>query len=85
MANILDRVRQRLLAAGAQRWHAIADVVNAGRGEDDRITFHTLRKIAYKDAKNPGIKTVQALLDFFAEVDRGERELPEPAEAERAA
>lgn len=84
MSNILDLLRQQLLEAGSRRWAAIADAVNAGRDESDRISYHTLRKIAYRDAQNPGIKTVQVLLDYFALVDSGATALPEPEEREAA-
>lgn len=40
-----------------------------------------MRKLAYGDRDNPGVKSVQPLLDYFQAVDRGERALPTvPAE-----
>lgn len=44
-----------------------------------------MRKLAYGDRENPGVKNVQPLLDYFQAVDRGERVLPtEPAEKSAA-
>jgi hypothetical protein len=84
MSNILDRLRRRLLDVGPRRWAAIVEAINTGCGEADRISYHTLRKIAYRDAQNPGIKTVQLLLDYFAQIDAGTLTLPEPETQEAA-
>lgn len=70
MEPIIDYLKRRLRDAGAARWEAIASVSGVAK---------TLpRKIAYGDRDNPGVATVQPLLDFFGAVDRGELELPEP-------
>jgi len=79
MEPIIDYLKRRLRDAGAARWEAIAHVSGVAK---------TLpRKIAYGDRDNPGVATVQPLLDFFGAVDRGEVEMPEPlpeAEAKAA-
>lgn len=70
MESILDYLKRKLREAGPARWEAIA--AEAG------IAKTLPRKIAYDDRDNPGVQTVQPLLDFFAAVERGERELPQP-------
>jgi hypothetical protein len=67
----MDYLKRRLREAGSARWEAIA--VEAGVGK-------TLpRKIVYDSRRdNPGVQTIQPLLDYFSAVDRGERDLPEP-------
>lgn len=79
MESILDFLRRRLKDAGPARWPGISEVVSAKLPEDENISIHLLRKLAYGDRDNPGVKTVQPLLDFFDEVDRGLRDMPEPA------
>lgn len=70
MEPIIDYLKRRLRDAGPARWEAIATTANVAK---------TLpRKIAYGDRENPGVATVQPLIDFFAAVDRGEIELPTP-------
>lgn len=76
METIIDFLKRRLREAGPGRWEAIAS--SAG------IAKTLPRKIAYDDRDNPGVQTVQPLLDYFAAVDRGELELPELAEAKAA-
>lgn len=36
------------------------------------------RKLASGERSNPTVATVQPLLDYFAAIDRGERDLPAP-------
>ncbi|WP_294768594.1 hypothetical protein [uncultured Rhodoferax sp.] len=74
MEPIIDYLKRRLKEAGPQRWEAIAEVCGVAK---------TLpRKIAYEDRENPGVQTIQPILDFFHKVDRGEAKLPEaPAPA----
>jgi hypothetical protein len=70
MESIMDYLKRRLREAGPARWEAIAAEAKCAK---------TLpRKIAYDDRENPGVATIQPLLDYFGAVDRGERELPEP-------
>ena len=71
MESIIDYLMRRLREAGPDRWELIA--------EEAGIAKTLPRKIAYGDRKNPGTKTIQPLLDYFDAVDRGEREMPEPA------
>lgn len=88
METIIDYLRRKLREAGASRWGPIADAVSEGLPRDQRIGSALLRKLAYGDRANPGVKTVQPLLDFFGAVERGEAQLPEPAvvvDAEKAA
>jgi hypothetical protein len=66
--SIMDYLKRRLKEAGAARWEAIAEAAGVAK---------TLpRKLAYSDRENPGVQTVQPLLDYFQAVDRGERTLP---------
>lgn len=63
MEPILDYVKRRLLEAGSQQWEAIAAKCGVAK---------TLpRKIAYGDRDNPGVKTVQPLVDYFQALDSG--------------
>lgn len=67
--------------AGYARWDAIACALNERiPAEKDRLTYHSLRKIAYGERDNPGLKDVQLLIDYFQSIERGERELPEPSD-----
>lgn len=81
---IISVLRERLLDAGARRWPQIAAEASASLPPDKAMTAHSLRKIAYGDRKNPGLQDVQALLDYFGDVDAGRRALPEPAAQEAA-
>lgn len=72
----MEYLKRKLREAGASRWEAIAG--------EARVAKTLPRKIAYDDRENPGVATIQPLLDYFGEVDRGERELPEPSEKVRA-
>jgi hypothetical protein len=74
METILDYVKRKLREAGPKRWPAIAAIAGSN--------VHAMRKIAYNDADNPGLSTVQPLVTFFQEVDAGKRELPPQAEPE---
>ncbi len=73
MESIIDYLKRKLREAGASRWELIASEAGVAK---------TLpRKIAYDDRDNPGVQTVQPLLDYFGEVERGERELPDSEKA----
>lgn len=76
MEPILDYLKRQLRAAGPKRWPAIAAATGC--------SVHTIRKVAYNDIENPGVVTMQPLLDLFQAVDRGERVLPEAASSEAA-
>ncbi|MGL4651613.1 MAG: hypothetical protein ACRC1H_19555 [Caldilineaceae bacterium] len=65
MEPIIDRLKAALRAVGPSAWQGIADGLNAGRPEDDRVSVHMMRKIAYGDRDNPRIQTIQPLLDHF--------------------
>jgi hypothetical protein len=72
MESILDYLRRSLKEAGPARWGGIA--------QETGLKEVTLRKLAYDhDRDNPGLKTVEPLLDFFQAIERGERELPAAA------
>jgi hypothetical protein len=69
MEPIIDFLKRRLREAGPARWEAIAGAAGIAK---------TLpRKIAYDDRDNPGVQTIQPLIDYFQAVDRGECALPE--------
>jgi hypothetical protein len=69
--SIMDYLTRKLQEAGAGRWDAIA--VESG------VAKTLPRKIAYGDRRNPGVLTVQPLLDYFMAIERGEKSLPEPS------
>lgn len=74
MESILDYLKRKLKEAGPAVWEQIA--------EETGVAKTLPRKIAYSDRDNPGIQTIQPLLDYFHEIERGERELPVPVKPE---
>lgn len=64
----MDYLKRRLAEVGPALWEQIATEAGVAK---------TLpRKLAYNDRENPGVQTVQPLLDYLHAVDRGERDLP---------
>lgn len=76
MEPIIDYLKRKLRDAGPHLWEQIA--AEAG------VAKTLPRKIVYGDRENPGVQTIQPLLDYFSAVERGERELPVPAQAAQA-
>lgn len=73
----MEYLKRKLREAGSARWETIAGEAGVAK---------TLpRKIAYDDRENPGVAKIQPLLDYFGQVDRGERDLPEPKTTAKAA
>lgn len=73
METILDYIKRRLGEAGPARWERIA--IEAG------VATSLPRKLVWdKRRDNPGVQTIQPLLDYFAAVDRGEINLPDPTQ-----
>ena len=70
---ITDFLKRRLRDAGAARFDAIAEAAG--------VTPSFIRKFVYGSRENPRVQTIQPLVDYFADVDRGERELPDLADA----
>lgn len=85
METIVDYLKRNLRATGPKLWPLVAAEVNANLPESDRVPESFLRKLAYGDRDNPGVKNVQPLLDYFQAVDRGERTLPALPEPEARA
>jgi hypothetical protein len=77
MEPIMEYLKRRLREAGSARWEAIATECGVGKTLPRKLVYDSKRE-------NPGVQTVQPLLDYFGAVDRGERELPEPGEKARA-
>jgi hypothetical protein len=69
MESIIDYLKRKLREAGSGRWEAIA--IECG------VAKTLPRKIAYDDRDNPGVQTIQPLIDYFGAVERGEISLPE--------
>jgi hypothetical protein len=70
MSSILEPLVQRLRALPSSQLEAIAREAGVAK---------TLpRKLASRDRTNPGVRTIQPLVDYFEAVDRGERALPAP-------
>jgi hypothetical protein len=66
--STIDYLKRHLRAAGQELWPEIAREVGVAK---------TLpRKIAYGDRRNPGVQTIEPLLVYFRQIDRGERQLP---------
>jgi predicted transcriptional regulator len=74
--SITEYLKRRLREAGAGRFEAIA--------EEAGVADSFIRKFVYGSRENPRVQTIQPLIDYFAEVDRGERELPAAGEKARA-
>lgn len=70
MEQIIDYLKRNLRAAGPAAWQAIA--AEAG------VAKSLPRKIVYGDRENPGVATIQPLLSFFQDVERGARVVPSP-------
>lgn len=69
MSTILQPLVARLRTIPSTRWEAVAEAAGVAK---------TLpRKIATGDRSNPGVLTIQPLIDYFGRVDRGEAVLPE--------
>jgi hypothetical protein len=68
---IIIYLQRRLKEAGPRRWERIASEAGVPRRFPSRV--------AYGERMNPTLRSVQPLLDYFAAIDRGERELPPPA------
>jgi transcriptional regulator with XRE-family HTH domain len=61
MEPIIDYLKRRLKEEGPTRWEAIAEACGVAK---------TLpRKIAYEDRENPGVQTIQPILDYFHKLD----------------
>lgn len=76
MASVLDQLTARLREVGALHWEAVADAAGVAKSLP--------RKLVYGDRENPGVKTIQPLIDLFAEVDAGRRPMPSAKPAEEA-
>jgi hypothetical protein len=71
METVIDYVKRRLRECGPGTWEQIAAECGVAK---------TLpRKIVYGDRENPGVQTVQPLLTYLLEVERGARHVPSPA------
>lgn len=77
MELIIDYLKRKLREAGPARWESIAAECGVARSLP--------RKLVYGDRENPGVNTIQPLVSYFGQVERCERELPEPAAEAKAA
>ncbi len=85
MEPIIEYLKRSIVAAGPRRWAAIAAEVNKALPVEKNLTLHSLRKIAYGERDNLGLKAGQALLDYFRGVETGALELPSEAADEKQA
>lgn len=67
--TILDYLKRKLKDAGPKHWASISIEINKNLPEEDAISEHFMRKVAYGDRENPGLKNVQPLLDYFKAED----------------
>lgn len=72
MSSILQPVIDRLRAAGPGAWERIA--VEAG------VAKTLPRKLVYGDRENPGVLTIQPLVDYFAAEDKRSSYTPKQKE-----
>lgn len=68
VSTILDPLVERLRAVPSSQWEAIAEAAGCAKSLP--------RKLATRDRTNPGVATIQPLVDFFAKVDSGEAQMP---------
>lgn len=68
MSTILQPLVDRLRAIPSTRWEAVAHAAGVAKSLP--------RKIATGDRSNPGVQTIQPLLDYFRRVDDGSAQLP---------
>jgi hypothetical protein len=68
MSTILQPLVDRLRAIPSAKWEDVAHAAGVAKSLP--------RKIATGDRPNPGILTIQPLIDYFARVDAGEARLP---------
>lgn len=61
METTLEFLKRKLKEAGPERWPSIV--------EQTGVAKSLPRKLAYGDRPNPGIQTVQPLLDYFQRQD----------------
>lgn len=73
METVIAYLVRQLRASGPKQWPGIVESINETLPEDKRIGVSLLRKIAYNDRDNPGVQTVQPLLDYFAARGRGDQ------------
>lgn len=79
MSSILQPIVDRLRSIPSKQWEDVALAAGCAK---------TLpRKLATGDRSNPGVQTIQPLVDLFARIDRGEISLEtlKPAKPARKA
>ena len=67
---IIEHLKRKLREAGSARWELIA--------RECGVAKSLPRKLVYGDRENPGVQTIQPLIDFFEAVAQGHRQLPNP-------
>lgn len=72
MESIIEYLKRKLKDVGPSRWELIADAAGVAKTLPRKLAYDTTRE-------NPGVQTIQPLIDYFNAVERGERELPELA------
>jgi transcriptional regulator with XRE-family HTH domain len=77
MEPIVDYLRRRLREAGPKSFPEIARATG--------VAPTLLPKLAYGQRDNPRVQTIQPLLDFFQEVERGDRAMGAESTVEREA
>lgn len=75
METIIDYLKRKLREAGSGQWELIA--------AESGVAKTLPRKIAFNDRDNPGVQTIQPLIDYFQSIERGERTLPSPSIAQK--
>lgn len=75
MESIIEYLQRKLKEAGPTRWELIAEASGVAKSLPRKISYDAERK-------NPGVQTIQPLINYFEAVERGEIDLPEPAKQE---
>lgn len=68
MSTILNDIVRRLRSVPSAHWELIAQAAGCAKSLP--------RKLATGDRQNPGVLTIQPLVDYFARVDAGKETFP---------
>jgi hypothetical protein len=70
MESTIEYLQRKLKEAGPGEWPVIAEKVSRELETGHKVTFHTLRKIAYGERPNLGSIKGDALRSYFHKRDK---------------